>query len=182
MGYTHYWKHHESFSEFQWRCLQEYTRAVIAEAERGGIHVCDPMGHGEEPDITDEIISLNGVGNEGCETFWIAREAEGDAFEFCKTRRNPYDVVVTTLLAFANHMMGDAGFSISSDGGPEAFLEPLVPFPDVTKEFDLRVQWTVEHRDTPALASLHKDAYRRGDMHACAKCFDAMQAIAEGGE
>jgi hypothetical protein len=52
------------------------------------------------------------VGRDGHETFVLNPSGSWD---FCKTARKPYDVVVTTILLRASILMGKA-FHLSSDG------------------------------------------------------------------
>ena len=70
---------------------------------------------------TDEII-INGKTN--CETFVLNRtvpivknyEGQDLTFNFCKTRRLPYDIYVWHLLVFCAGMINDTDvFSISRD-------------------------------------------------------------------
>jgi hypothetical protein len=57
-------------------------------------------GQGEEgtvPDISDDCIWLNGVGEDSHETLAIGT---GETWNFCKTARKPYDTVVVAILSY----------------------------------------------------------------------------------
>ncbi len=80
---------------------------------------------GTEPVVTDQCIKLNGLGYDGCESFWFPvdaeyrelREAWGidpNAF-FCKTARQPYDVVVFATIIALKHHLGE-GVVVGTDG------------------------------------------------------------------
>lgn len=75
------------------------------------------------PEVSDEMIRFNGVGNEGHETFILFKKKpaaspftqSGEYFYFCKTAHKPYDLVVgLILLAAAKNAPGV--LNISSDG------------------------------------------------------------------
>ena len=111
MGYTNYWHQHEDFTNRQWRYIKaeaEYMKEIGSDVI--DIHI--------EP---DEII-ING--KENCETFVLNRtvpivknyEGQDLTFNFCKTRRLPYDIYVWHLLVFCAGMINDTDvFSISRD-------------------------------------------------------------------
>lgn len=87
------------------------------------------------PIIDDKVISLNGLGEDGCETFHLDRimtinprypkhmrdqaKREG-VFNFCKTERNPYDPVVVSILHAAD-VIAPGALELSSDGGKDVF-------------------------------------------------------------
>lgn len=65
------------------------------------------------PEISEENIIFNGVEDDGHETFVLS---PGKGFSFCKTAYKPYDVVVTAILALADHYNI---CSVSSDGNKD---------------------------------------------------------------
>jgi len=78
--------------------------------------------------IDDDIIRFNGVEDDGHETFILTRtkrakydyesQEEYDvdgAFDFCKTARKPYDVLVTSSLLAAMRIANGA-WVVGSDG------------------------------------------------------------------
>jgi hypothetical protein len=64
-------------------------------------------------------LEINGKGDLSHETFSMRehyrQNFEGDAFNFCKTARKPYDLVVTACLALLKYRLGDL-IEVSSDG------------------------------------------------------------------
>lgn len=65
-----------------------------------------------KPVISTEEIRFNGSGDESCETFVITNGNNGG---FCKTAREPYDLVVATVLRRIEETNDD--FHADSDGG-----------------------------------------------------------------
>lgn len=84
---------------------------TIIEASRVSINGWDGNG---TPVINLNEILLNGSAADGedCETFLITN---GNQYSFCKTNRNPYDLVVATILQRIHNLYPE--FQISSDGG-----------------------------------------------------------------
>ena len=82
-----------------------------------------------------EGIYLNGVGGDGHEAF--AMNPSG-SWDFCKTARKPYDVVVATILLRARILMGEA-FS-SSDGvwGEDEWLDAEELFGRIWPDVEIR--------------------------------------------
>jgi hypothetical protein len=72
---------------------------------------------GTVPEITDEHISFNGVGEDRCETCFITKAPQD--FEFCKTRQLPYDSIVVGVLRMAHNCC--SSMELSSDGDPGVF-------------------------------------------------------------
>jgi hypothetical protein len=145
MGYTHYWNRDESllspedYREF----YAQFTRLavkVIQTAEQQGIEIADPSGeHLGAWRVDGESVRLNGYGEHFREGFvwkkvcpepqpWVK---EGGFFDFCKTEREPYDVVVTALLLAAREAYGSA-VRISSDGLPSDWEDGLRLFYQAT--------------------------------------------------
>jgi hypothetical protein len=127
MGYTHYWTQTRDLTEQEFGDFIGAARRIIQTAEgkptdtAGGYHtepvqICGGRGTGKPTLNKDELI-LNGNGpNLDHETFAINRVIDSDAWNFCKTARKPYDVVVTACLIVLAH---DYGFEVSSDGDVE---------------------------------------------------------------
>ena len=114
MGYTHYWRH-TGFTLDQWKNLLTFTRNLISVTR---IPIGNAYGDkGSSPRLDDVCIQFNGVGEDSCETFSLIRD--GQDFEFCKTRRLPYDEIVVKVMCEA--MRINPRFIPSSDGGPAVF-------------------------------------------------------------
>ncbi len=112
MGYTHYWTIKEELTQEQFASWVEGVKVIVETAIEAGI----PLGNGigeDAPEISENLVAFNGVGNDGHETFGIAL---GDSdFDFCKTAEKPYDSAVTASLIHAKKIFGDA-IEITSDG------------------------------------------------------------------
>lgn len=123
MGYTHYWRTYRDFTSSEWAILKAEAARIVGLAERLGIQLAGPLAEGK-PEITNTKIALNGIDGESCESFTLTRkqakkrewETGPGVFDFCKTRRAPYDSVVVSLLFSASKIAGDAILP-SSDGG-----------------------------------------------------------------
>lgn len=107
MGYTHYWDAH-NFSDDEW---EEMLNAFPRLEEYANVYIryeCDSS----DPALYDEqCIRFNGVAEQGHETFLLEKNG---GWEFCKTARKPYDLLVVAVLHFAS-LVSDS-FSYRSDG------------------------------------------------------------------
>lgn len=103
MGYTHYWGERTDDGDEAWKRLIDRASKAIKLA-RVKVRL-GPL------QIDYRAIRLNGVGEDGHETFCLSRA--GEEFTFCKTARKPYDLVVTAILTIA---MEEIGLDVSSDG------------------------------------------------------------------
>jgi hypothetical protein len=99
--YTHYWGVRDWESpEWQqaWVQLIEDVPKIIEEAR---VHLSGPTDDEDvvTPVVVDinEGIYLNGAQGSSYEPFIISKKQTG-GFDFCKTARRPYDVVVTCIL------------------------------------------------------------------------------------
>lgn len=107
MGYTHYWTPKPLAAEE----MNKAATAIKAIIGVSDVEVCGPDGYGK-PCLTAENISFNGAGSfdEDYETFFVD---DSGAPQFCKTDRQPYDVVVTAVLTY---LAAEHGFEVGSDG------------------------------------------------------------------
>jgi hypothetical protein len=132
MGYTHYFYQHRDLRDDEWRALCGGCQRMLTIPEM------PPLSRGESfpvpPEITDDVICFNGVGDDGHETFvvyrtktdpWTGEPSEKEeVFQFCKTAYKPYDLPVTAILAYLDSTFPDA-FVISSDGGPDDWTDGI---------------------------------------------------------
>lgn len=147
MGYTHYWTQKRNFTVAQWQDICGDIRAILDYSQNlAGIPLADGMGEGgTKPEISDDLISFNGLGDDSHETFQIARKRMLESWQtkdrlgwaFCKTAHKPYDDVVTACLAYlatvtrkenpATHepILGTEALSVSSDGFGSDWLNGL---------------------------------------------------------
>jgi hypothetical protein len=122
MGYTHYWRQENGpIPEGAWAEICVDAKALIAAAPcRLAWEVDRPE---RPPQIDGAVIRFNGAPKpDGCETFLLEREGKG--FAGCKTRGQPYDQVVTAVLACAVERAPDH-IRVSSDGDDRDWAEPL---------------------------------------------------------
>jgi hypothetical protein len=123
MGYTHYYPQQRDFAPHEWAELTAITRWLLANlpphsTSAGGCFSEYPLairgwdGEGE-PEINGRVISFNGDGDLAHETFCLARRGYG--FQFCKTARKPYDLIVCAVLLAAMEI-APGTLDVSSDG------------------------------------------------------------------
>ena len=143
MGYSHYWNHRRKFSQPDWQRLLDHIRAVLITARNEGLTLSfdgdTPLsahaltGPLDRSDITGPAFSLNGVGDDACESMILHknRPLPSDRaskherfFDFCKTRGDPYDTAVVAILCVAETLY-PGHIEISSDGEPREWKEGL---------------------------------------------------------
>lgn len=162
MGYTHYFSQLRDVTHEEWGRIRTLTDTLIRKLPPG-VRIDDQDGG--PPLVNQECIWFNGIEDEGCETFELTRvkrplrdyelqelkaatpstrrqlEAAG-AFNFCKTRREPYDLVVCAVLAIATYVTRrDPAWRISSDGEPDEW-QPALDW--ATKTLGFRVPSPLE--------------------------------------
>lgn len=124
MGYTHYWNTKDSADLENWNLACAEVRRLIAAAKVKVAYECDRPA--DPPEVDGEGIRFNGVEEDGHETFEVRRDPAGNRwpwqkpedgryFDFCKTARKPYDVLVTASLLVLKAHLGD-WLLLSSDG------------------------------------------------------------------
>jgi hypothetical protein len=156
MGYTHYLKHTQPFSDEEWSQINDALSKIIHHASIRGITTATGDGRTaidsshsmiEKPWIQNwgqegPVIAINGLENQMCETFVIYKngtpkqdwQSPGfEGFSFCKTQRLPYDAVVTaTIIWIDSHFPGR--LNASSDGDSSDWREGMnlakIAFPD----------------------------------------------------
>ncbi len=124
MGYTHYMYQTRDLTEDEWRAFTKGFERLLT------LDGVPPLSRIDEdfevpPEITNELICFNGVGDDSHETCVVYRtKTDGitgepsdreEVFSFTKTARKPYDVVVTAVYAYLESSFPDA-FHISTDG------------------------------------------------------------------
>jgi hypothetical protein len=124
MGYTHYWninkiKGRTDEQEFIYqRAIKDCNKIIKAyyklykgtESSLSGYSAHTPAGkYGG--------INVNGKDSNAHETFLFREHfsQNSEEFEFCKTARKPYDLVVTACLSILKFHLKD-GINVSSDG------------------------------------------------------------------
>lgn len=124
MGYTHYWTQKADIPADVWAEIKDAAHRITLHASKSRITLVDGMGDdpNTKPEITDELIAFNGLGDDSHESFWVeAKQADNSAWGgeagwvFCKTAQKPYDIVVTALLCYLESVHPDY-FVVTSDG------------------------------------------------------------------
>lgn len=112
MGYTHTWTYKKSNNDAkQFAKAVKEIKKLLAAQEVKNISLCG-RADCEVPILEDYMVFLNGAGDGGYNDFCVCADEHG--WDFCKTARKPYDLVVMLcLIAFANNLKD---FTISSDG------------------------------------------------------------------
>jgi hypothetical protein len=107
MGHSHYWT-------FSAKPNQEnYKRAKVIIAEF--VKYCmEKKGYALVDKTNKKWVDFNGVGNDGCEDFYLEPTAKA-GFNFCKTYERPYDAVVVGACLLLKGEM-DTEVKVSSDG------------------------------------------------------------------
>lgn len=132
MGYTHYWYRPvaSKIGESAWAKISADAAALVAIAPCKLCREYDEPG--TQPIVNDKLIRLNGLGDQGHETFLFAREApeqmdyraaEPQVFDFCKTAHKPYDFIVCGILAAIAEY--DPSIKVHSDGDFSDWEQPL---------------------------------------------------------
>lgn len=131
MGYTHYWIAKEStkkdFLKFSAACKKLHDSLPEKTDTAGGYSSDEPLeirgGLGEgNPEFTPEMVWFNGNKERDLdhETFLIQRTQDDDLWNFCKTARKPYDLLVVACLLAAVDFLD---YTFSSDGITDYFNE-----------------------------------------------------------
>jgi hypothetical protein len=124
MGYTHYWTQTREFTPAQWKkTISRDVRKIVGDAQTQNTSLRLDW------EFATDHVSINGLGADSHEDFWITREIdkrapryEGDnpAWSFCKTAQKPYDIVVTAVLCYLASVA--KSHEVTSDGEAEDFV------------------------------------------------------------
>lgn len=123
MGYTHYWTFNGSTKlddEINYyNAIQDINRFVRWYDKKHHI----ASGYTAKSKKTYDGVKINGIGNLRHEDFVLRDQLiNSDNFNFCKTARKPYDIlIVGSLLILKHHLKNN--ITISSDGGYNDWLE-----------------------------------------------------------
>lgn len=147
MGYTHYFPQQRAFTDDEWNKLCEAARRYIDVAKNDlGIIVQRDYDDDAEPEINDDHIWFNGVGDDAHETFYITKEKMDD-FNWCKTELKPYDLVVGLILLSA-HKIAPNALKITSDGQWDEWIRIREAYESITG-IAIDCPWTVTESDGP---------------------------------
>jgi hypothetical protein len=121
MGYSHYIGFNKSEkSEKQFKTVLTDCTKIMA--NKGDIGIFGEDGTGE-PTFSDDAIIFNGDDSKGlhCEPLFIIPKKSFK--DFCKTERNPYDLIVcAVIISLANRL---TGFTFTTDGDMGEWQEVL---------------------------------------------------------
>ena len=126
MGYSHYWTFQRSGLPHG-ELAERYQRAVVEikhlrKRLPKNIVVAGPLGEGR-PKLINELVCFNGDSSKNLdhETFCVPLTKDANSFsndpdwDFCKTARKPYDLLVcASLLSFSRAL--PSVFTFESDG------------------------------------------------------------------
>lgn len=130
MGYTHYWTFNRAVmsSDDLKIAFKKAVKDIIKLKNELPFDITIKDGHGENEAVIDEDeIWFNGDSEKGedHETFHVTLKVpdkrystQNVNFDFCKTARKPYDILVCASLIALENKMPEA-FSFSSDGNKE---------------------------------------------------------------
>lgn len=154
MGYTHYYTQYADFTNEEWEKIKSYTDQMISSlpatsASAGGYYSDEPLelanGFGEEdPVVDDDEIWLNGKGKLGHETFHLSKvkpenpdyvKDRESYWDFVKTARKPYDLIVTAIL-FAANVVAPNTLQYDSDGDNSEWTEGVKLFAQAHKKLE----------------------------------------------
>lgn len=117
MGYTHYYYTSKTLgTQKEWN---EFTNDVTKIINSTDIPLANGMADKDSlPIITNDTVSFNGCEDDSHETLYIennikARTKEME-YNFCKTARKPYDLIVMAVLIALKHHFPRC--TVSSDG------------------------------------------------------------------
>lgn len=121
MGYTHYWEIKKGTPKLTTICLRDIKKVV--EKYKDLIQFEDDDS--KKPVITRKLIRFNGIKENGHETFLFEvppKESEFGKFDkesylfnFCKTARKSYDIIVCEILLILKAHLQE-NIQLSSDG------------------------------------------------------------------
>jgi len=118
MGYTHYWTFGPFIGEKEYKAALTDCRKIIRNSP---VPVANWDGKGK-PTLRNGF-NFNGVGEDHHENFSMSIEPDREDFQFCKTARKPYDVVVVACLCAMQDRLGRKAFEVTSDGDAHEWEE-----------------------------------------------------------
>jgi len=154
MGYTHYWRLKKGKYYLTEKCLEDIKEVI--EEHKDIIQYEDDDNR--KPIAKINEIRFNGIGKDGHETFSItvppkedkiSKFQNGFMFNFCKTARKDYDIVVCKILLIlkahlkGKMILGSDGFSnyeLSFDGCWNEAIEKI-------KDMGYKINASVYSRD-----------------------------------
>lgn len=140
MGYTHYFPQNRSFTKPEWDKVKFGVNKILEYSEslqRLDLTLQKSYGNHNRPIVDNTKIQFNGPDEFSCEDFFVTKKVRKDrpyenrfepVFNFCKTNREPYDLIVCLCLLWIEQVAPKV-FDIHSDGGwNKEWLEPRFIF------------------------------------------------------
>jgi len=127
VGFTHYYRRKKTLPVAPFRAWRDDVAKIIEAVKDRAPVAWEEDQPAKPPELTNTCVRFNGIDEDGHETFRVPRVFEPDAwmkpqkglyFDFCKTARKPYDLVVVASLTRLAFHMGKA-VNVSSDGDAE---------------------------------------------------------------
>ena len=127
MGYRHHWTFARDLTGQEFEVIREAACQVV---ERCDVPLANRSGQpGTMPELTDEVIAFNGVGEDGEDALVIERAQPirsyspdlDDYYHYCTTERRPYDAAVGAVLLATKSVLAE-DMVLSSDGFREEWL------------------------------------------------------------
>lgn len=149
MGHTHYWWREPVLDAPRFIAAAEDCRSVMDAVKKRGIAITGPSGTGQAPRPSAAGVFLNG--DPAYEAFEVGRISDGRlrklglrllVFEFCKTRRLPYDLAVTACLLVLKYHLGRQ-FVVHTDGSAEDWAPAI----ELVAGLGIEATWVVKQTE-----------------------------------
>jgi len=148
MGYTHYWDTKAKVSKANWNKAIVDIKKVVKASDVEIAFELDQIDI--EPIFSEELIRFNGIEDDGHETFAVKRVSTKSDWNFCKTARKPYDILVCSCLLLLKHHKCLKG--VTSDGS--AKVEYDIPVDPVWELAVSLVKYTTDIDTSEILKTL----------------------------
>lgn len=122
MGYTHFFTQERVVTKPEWQNIAVDVRKLFYASP---VPLADGIAtEGSRPEVDEHKIWFNGRSPEDFETFFLERDSSGSRrewddgkfpFNFTKTGRRPYDLIVVAVLCIVDFYAKNA-YNISSNG------------------------------------------------------------------
>ncbi len=169
MGFTHYFELKENNKMLGLKKLQKEVQKILDEHKDIIQYEYDE----NKPAICEVkdgtiLIKFNGINDDGHETFYFDSSEVG--FNFCKTARKPYDIVVCKVLLLLHAFYGRS-IDITSDGfknnqptGKKYKFDDVVESNDTDGVWGTAIDWYNKTYE-PNLNFSVNDVYGDGDCY-----------------
>ena len=165
IGHSHYFNIAHPIGPKRWAVFAEACRSIVAASP---VALANGVGRGK-PVINASRVSVNGVGDRGCEAVEVTRTGGletwgkdmGAGWRYVKTYQRPYDVAVCAILAVGRHLGVLA--CVSSDGKAEDWAPGIAL---ARKATGLPIQDPMADLSEPATQTVAPDVALADAAHA----------------